>query len=280
MLAACSGPRIIPDEELADIFRDAYLTNSYTQIARTQNVDSLNIYEPIFARYGYTTEDVQFTIGSFAKRKNARMTDVVDRAVDMLGAASRAYKRRLAIADSIAQIARERYARVVYTDTLIRVRKIADTARLRIEIPLTEPGTYDVSYYYLIDSTDQNSDLRVSHYLENDRGVRSSVTSRRITRPEQGYFTTSFTVLPTHRRLILNLNGYAGKKDEITRPNFTIDSLLVMGYLPERVALDSMARERFDFRRLDSLARPRGGWPRADSVVYVIQPDSTFLVRR
>jgi hypothetical protein len=254
MLAACSGPRIIPDEELAEIFRDAYLTNSYIQLHRPANLDSLNMYEPIFAKYGYTTQDVQFTIGNFAKRKNARMTDVVDRTIEMLGSSSKSYKRRAAIFDSIAGIARERYAKVVYTDTLIKVRRVADTARLRIQIPVRELGTYDVSYYYLLDTADRNSDLRVSHYLENDKGVRSSVISRRLTGPEQEHVTASFTALPTHRKLILNLNGYAGKED-ITRPYLTVDSLVVTRYLPDRMALDSMAREWFDYHYLDSLAR-------------------------
>jgi hypothetical protein len=279
VLGACSEPKIIPDEELAEIFRDAYLTNAYVQIRYPQNLDSLNLYEPIFAKYGYTTEDVQFTIGNFAKRKNARMTDVVDKAVEMLGTVGRFYQWRLAIIDSIGGIARQRYAKVVYADTIIRVRRIADTARLRIEIPIKEPGTYDVSYYYTLDSTDHNPDLRASHYLLDERGARSATNSRRLSSVEQERYTASFPALPSHRKLVLNLNGYAGR-GEITRPNLTIDSLIVTRYLPEKVALDSMARELFDYRHIDTLAWPRHGWPRADSVVYIIQPDSTYVLSK
>jgi hypothetical protein len=276
MLVACSKPKIIPDEELAEIFRDAFLTNSYTQNHRPPKLDSLNIYEPLFAKYGYTVEDVQFTIGNFAKRKNARMTDVVDKTIEMLSASSNSYKRRLAISDSISQVLRERFAKVVYTDTLIEVRRIADTARLRIVIPTTVPGTYDVSYYYFVDGEDMNHDLRVNHYLVDRSGKKLSMNSRRLRRADQERFTATFTALPNHRKLVLDLNGYAAKK-ELTRPRMTIDSLVVTRYLPDRVARDSVARGLFDYRHIDTLAYPRHGWPRADSVVYIIRPDETVF---
>ena len=83
--AACSRHTVIPDEELAMIFRDAYLANAYISDQRV-STDSLRIYEPIFARYGYTTEDVHYTIGNFSKRKSARLSDVVERAIDLLEA--------------------------------------------------------------------------------------------------------------------------------------------------------------------------------------------------
>ena len=73
--AACTRHKIIPDEKLAQIFHDAFLTNAYIGDVRV-NIDSLNIYEPIFARYGYTTRDVYYTIGNFSKRKSARLGDV------------------------------------------------------------------------------------------------------------------------------------------------------------------------------------------------------------
>ena len=82
---ACKRRTIIPDDELALIFHDAYLTNAYIEREHIE-YDSLNLYAPIFAHYGYTTEDVQFTIGNFSKRKSARLSDVVEAAIDLLEA--------------------------------------------------------------------------------------------------------------------------------------------------------------------------------------------------
>ena len=88
LAAACARHTIIPDETLAMIFRDAFLSNAYISEERIPT-DSLRIYEPIFARYGYTTDDVHYTIGNFSKRKSARLSDVVERAIDLLEAEGR-----------------------------------------------------------------------------------------------------------------------------------------------------------------------------------------------
>lgn len=94
--AACARHTIIPDDELAQIFHDAFLTNAYIG-SQNVRIDSLNIYEPIFARYGYTTEDVQYTIGNFSKRKSARLGDVVELAIDRLEEEGKRYDREVAI---------------------------------------------------------------------------------------------------------------------------------------------------------------------------------------
>ena len=59
---------VVSDDELAQIFHDAFLSNAFVN-DNGIDLDSLKLYEPIFQRYGYTTEDVQYTIGSFATRK-------------------------------------------------------------------------------------------------------------------------------------------------------------------------------------------------------------------
>ena len=101
LLLACSGYKIIPDEQLALIFHDAFLSNAYMQ-HRGMRPDSLNLYEPIFAKYGYTTADVQYTIGNFSKRKSARLSDVVEQAIKLLETEAehldRAVPRLLAVA--------------------------------------------------------------------------------------------------------------------------------------------------------------------------------------
>ena len=64
----CSGPRVIPDDILIKIFHDAYIANAYMEECRIRQ-DSLLIYEPIFQRYGYTMEDLQYTITNDTKKR-------------------------------------------------------------------------------------------------------------------------------------------------------------------------------------------------------------------
>jgi hypothetical protein len=105
---------VIPDDKLAQIFHDIYLVNGYVSQSGLK-VDSLNIYEPILEAHGYTSEDVQYTIGNFAKRKSARLSDdVVGVASEMLRRESNFYRGRLAIRDTIAAIARRKYADTVW----------------------------------------------------------------------------------------------------------------------------------------------------------------------
>jgi hypothetical protein len=250
-LGACSKPKIIPDDKLAMIFHDAYLTNAYAASPRIGLLDSLNLYEPLFARYGYTSEDVRFTIGNFAKRKSARLSDVVDEAITMIRTESRFYLSRIAVQDTLRRIAGERFVTIAYTDSLIRVRRIPDTARLRITIP-AKSGTYDISYSYLIDSLDENNIRPSRFYLLDSAGRESGIKTHRLRRRERERVSQTIAADSIHRLLVIDLNGYP---EDMTTPAIRIDSLVVKYFIPDRIALDSMARGWFDYRMLDSLSK-------------------------
>jgi len=125
------------------IFRDAFLSNAYISEERIPT-DSLRIYEPIFARYGYYDDDVHYTIGNFSKRKSARLSDVVERAIDLLEAEGKVYNRRVAILDTIDNVACRTFTRTVFADSLLRVNSLRDTARLTFSIDV-EPGEYRIT---------------------------------------------------------------------------------------------------------------------------------------
>ncbi len=251
VFAACAKPKIIPDDELALIFHDTYLINAYID-ARSVNVDSLNIYEPLLARYGYTSEDVQFTIGNFAKRKSARLSDVVEEAIAMIRSESNFYLGRIATFDTVRRIAADRFVDTAYTYEQIRVRRIADTALLRITLPARE-GTYDISYSYFVDSTDHNN-LRPSRFylLDSAGGRERGLKTQRLRRTQRERVTVTLNADSLVNLLVLDMNGYP---KEVKTLSMTIDSLVVKYYLPDRVALDSMARGWFDYRMLDSLSK-------------------------
>ena len=120
LLSACARHKIIPDDTLAQIFHDAFLTNAYIG-SEGVKTDSLRIYEPIFARYGYTTDDVHYTIGNFSKRKSARLGDVVELAIEMLEAEGKYYNREVAILDTIDNVACRSFTRTVYALSLIHI---------------------------------------------------------------------------------------------------------------------------------------------------------------
>ena len=82
LLSACARHKIIPDDTLAQIFHDAFLTNAYIG-SEGVKTDSLRIYEPIFARYGYTTDTTHrrlridfLTFNARPERPSVTVTDL------------------------------------------------------------------------------------------------------------------------------------------------------------------------------------------------------------
>ncbi len=162
---ACSRHKIIPDKTLALIFRDAFLTNAYIE---NENIDTdtLNFYEPIFEKYGYSIEDVRFTIGNFSKRKSARLGDVVEVAIDMLEAQGRLYEKDVAVLDTIDNTAQRLFTRTVYADSLIRIKNLKDSTKRVITLNNIRPGEYKVQFSYKIDSLDNSPQRKVVIWFE------------------------------------------------------------------------------------------------------------------
>ena len=167
LLSACARHKIIPDDTLAQIFHDAYLTNAYIG-SEGVKTDSLRIYEPIFARYGYTTDDVHYTIGNFSKRKSARLGDVVERAIEMLEREGKIYNQEVAVLDTIDNVARRTFTRTVLADSLIRVGSLRDTARLSFTLDV-EPGEYSLSLKYQPAGAERLRVARTARQLAHQR---------------------------------------------------------------------------------------------------------------
>ncbi|MFI3319579.1 MAG: DUF4296 domain-containing protein [Rikenellaceae bacterium] len=168
LLSSCSQSRIIPDGELAVIFRDAYLVNGYVNVKGVK-MDSLLIYEPIFERHGYTVEDVKYTIGNFSRRKSAKLGDVVERSIKMLEAEGEVFDKEVAILDTIDAVSTRRLRRVVRRDSVKTLYSLKDTTDFFITIKDIERGNYSVSFDYLIDSMDRNvGSYRAQCWFERD----------------------------------------------------------------------------------------------------------------
>ncbi len=242
---ACSHHTIIPDDELALIFHDAFLANAYLG-GRNPTADSLNVYEPIFARYGYTTQDVQYTIGNFSKRKSARLGNVVERAITMLDAEGKGYSREVAILDTIDNVALRTARRTVRADSLIRVRSLADTAQLRFAFDVV-PGAYNVQLTYLVDSLDRNTAdaPRSRMWLELADGTQSQNYNIILRRRSEGYISHRFKADSGHRRLRIEFYSFTGRPQtpSVTVRNFKVE------HTPEKAeAVDLLYERQLDLR--------------------------------
>lgn len=243
-LVACVHHRIIPDEKLALIFHDAFLANAYVG-NRNMTRDSLNLYEPIFARYGYTTEDVHYTIGNFSKRKSARLGDVVERAIAMLEAEGKFYNREVAVLDTIDNVALRTFRQVVHADSLIRVRSLADTARASFVFDVA-PGDYDVRLSYEVDSLDRNAKgLRSAMWLERSDGSQTALSTSVLRRHRPEKLSRRFKVDTSHRRLHVVLLDFTDKPQ---RPHVTVRDFEVVHTPPVRTAVERLYERQLGIR--------------------------------
>ena len=60
---------------------------------------------------------------------------MVEQSIRLLEEESAYYKYEVGVLDTIDNVARRRFTRTVYSDSLIRVTRIKDTARLRVRFP-------------------------------------------------------------------------------------------------------------------------------------------------
>ena len=247
LLGGCRHHTIIPDDELAQIFHDAFLVNAYLQNTDPRR-DSLLVYEPIFARYGYTTEDVRYTIGNFSKRKSARLGDVVEMAIARLDSEGRRLDKLVANLDTVDQIALRTATRIVRRDTAIRVTALRDTTRLRFVVDSVQSGEYRIRARYQIDSADKNESVRAHAWLETADGTRTGGNSPVLMRRyvEQA-FDRTLKADTTSRRLVVDfwqLRQGASRKAVAV----TVKELEISYTPPQREALEQLYEKDLDIR--------------------------------
>ncbi len=253
---SCSQQKTLSDNELAMIFRDAFLSNAYTTNNKL-NLDSLRLYEPIFEKYGYTTSDVQYTIGSFATRKSARLGDVVEEAISMLEREGEELDFQVSILDTIDNIANRRTIKTIYEDSILTMRSMRDTSKFVITLDNLELGEYNIAFDYLIDSLDTTEGNYFSqNWIENkteevEKGKKPKQFRRKnaiLNRNGIAKFNSSFNISDTTDRAIFTL-AYPPKK--IGTPNLTIKRLTIKHKLSSAKAKDSLFNQIFKVRIFD-----------------------------
>lgn len=160
-LVGCNKHKTIPDRELAAIFHDAVVVNAYLDNETIRN-DSLNIYEPIFEKYGYTTDDVRYTISSFLRRKSANLSDVVDEMIRLVEQEYDALELAVTKLDTIDNVARREARRTILLDTALVVRTARDSVKMFYELPFEGAGHYTITAEYTLDTLDKSRGRRFS----------------------------------------------------------------------------------------------------------------------
>lgn len=238
-LAGCTRSKTIPDDKLEQIFAEIFLANAYV-VSGVDNfrLDTLDIYRPILDKYGYEVEDLTYTVQNYSERKSAKISEVVEKAIQRLEKGEREYTELVASRDTTNAIALRKFSKTVYYDTAIVVKSLADTSRLRITIPVTE-GSYAVTYHYLIDSLDRNGNSRSRYDMLNNSGYSTNNISHAAVIRRPSGSSRNIAAYGYDSVLVLSLAGYG---PGMQRPSVRIDSIRIVYSPTLKMALDSLSR--------------------------------------
>lgn len=249
-LTACNKPKVIPDKDLGAIFRDAMLVNAYLAINTGTDLDSLRVYEPIFARYGYTAEDVQYTIHNFSRRKSAHLSDVAEYMILLLDREANALNLQVAKLDTVENVARRRFTQVLYADTDIDVRKEADSSLLRYVVEPVYTGTYNIDASYTLDSLDKATGRRYRIYFERRDSTQRSIANGIVQRRKGASFSHRYEVRPedsTYVRLVIDMAHFNDSKNKGTT-RMQIHNMKITYTPPVEKCVELLFNEQSDMR--------------------------------
>ena len=215
-LGSCDRRKTIPDDELAAIFHDAIVVNAYIGQEHI-NLDSINIYEPIFERYGYTTEDVRYTISSFLRRKSANLSDVVDEMIKTVDQEYNALRKEVAKLDTVENVATRLAHRRIFSDTAIVVKTKRDTSKLRYNIDFAGAGDYSYAVNYSIDKDDKSRGRRVTMKKILSDSSKVNVHSVMMSYREDGFNSGKFTIKESEANNIIGLELYLDDFDQVSK---------------------------------------------------------------
>lgn len=260
LMAAATGCRrykVIPDRTLGQIFHDAMLTNAYVD-NQGVNIDSLNIYEPIFARYGYTTADVQYTLEEFSRRKSAHLSDVAEYMILLFDREAAELKRQVAVLDTIDNVAQRRARRTVLHDTMVRASRAADTALLRFVVDGVRTGEYVVSATYSLDSLDKASGRRYRVYWICDDSTERIGFGGAVIKGGERTIRHTLQVKEGEPKaqLVIDLNHFGVRKGPLPATRMTVEDIEVTYTPPAEECVEALYRDQLQVRIFsDSMIR-------------------------
>ena len=140
-----------------------------------------------------------------------------------------AIDRELRIVERIDSTALAYSTRELYRDSLITIRSLADSAAMRVEVPLDElSGRIGIDYYYTLDSLDRNDNLQNRHALLSATGKSRGSAVQRLRKGPRTAYSTS---LPCSREAVKLEITFGNYPERPKRMHLTIDSLVVT-YVP------------------------------------------------
>lgn len=250
-IISCGGNanKTIPISDMEKITTEMFLVNAYCDLKSIAMKDSIDVYEPIFNKYGYTSTDMLHTIKELTKRKSVRYSDILDAVIKNIDDEFKRLNAIIINQDTIDTRILRYYTRNVYAFDSVVVTKMKDTADLRLTIPLEDSGDYAVTFKYFIDSLDKNRSIVYKYGVLDTANNYRSLATRHMTKLEDRVETFKLpNIEDKDSALVLHLAVYA--VTSTFDPHVRIDSIRV-DYTPSlELAKDSFIRDMINIQEL------------------------------
>ena len=257
-VAGCTRKKEIDDHTLAKIFSEAYITNAYMGI-KYFNIDSVQIYEPILEHYGFTPEDFRYTIGNFSRRKSAQLGRVLKEAEEQIKQYADIYDREVVILDTIQNVAVRTMQRVVHKDSLISIKKLADSSKLKMVIDPLQPGMYSVRYKYnctkeqVKDKKGKKKDLALRGVINIETSTGTHANNYAYNLREEENIRRTISTDTAAKRLVITFAKPADPTHKMRKPNITISDFIIEYTPEENLAIDSLFKRYIDIKIFDDV---------------------------
>ena len=262
LLVGCARRKEIDDKTLAQIFRDAYLTNAYLGVDYME-LDSIQIYEPILESYGFTPEDLRYTIGNFSRRKSAQLGRVLKDAEEQISKMATIYDKKVVILDTIKNVAVRRMKRTVYTDSLRVIKKMSDSTKLNLVVENLQPGMYSIRYKYIYKESTQKSNKKSSKVSPIDRTMRGVLyveTHSESHRNNYSYnlraeenIRRTLTTDTSASRLVITFAKPADARHKPRKIDLEVSDIEIIYTPDDNLAIDSLFKKYIDIKIFDDI---------------------------
>jgi hypothetical protein len=200
---------------------------------------------------------------------------VVEQAISRLEQEQKYYFNRVVILDTIRNVAVRTFSRTVHKDSLIKVKKRADSTKLQLVISPVSRGEYTISYSYKCEGDLGKYPRKAEFYFEDSEGFRSGYASASLNM--FGNIKRTIIARGTESKIVLNLGkfdkskahssrkkGTKSSKSSTKEQTFTIRDLEIKYRPTSESAIDSLFARYVDVKifadgfliKKDSLALP------------------------
>ena len=238
----------IPDEKLVSIVKDIYVSNAYVQkVMPNLYNDSLDYYNPIFKRYGYTIDDFRYTLYKMSTRKSSRISWVISAVLDSLNKEFAVLKYYKKIYDKIENIVEMESLDTIYArpeSIVIEGRKNLSKADVCIKIDTNR--IYTVKYRYKIDSVSSGQRLRTQIATLDKAGMLSNTNYKYYERSGYNYISTDMSIGVIKVDSLRIKMVYFAPKVQTPYVKVCIDSVIISSRLSYSEARDLALRRRLN----------------------------------